>query len=227
MRLQTIKLEYAINIGNYQTMRIGAEWSASENGMLEQEMLAADRELNATIGAVLAQNNFPHPNFATIPSGGVVPKDAKQGMPTGEQAKKIAESMNAETADLEEAAAVAAAEEQDDELLVLNAEKEGDKRDFVTLSTPTRMNAILKRLSAGVTVATVFEHFRFDDATLAILRAAIGGEKFILTFGTDAFNAMIKAVEAQKDIQEICKHVMLAGEKEVNVWNLALEMFNQ
>lgn len=61
MKLNTINLQVVINLGNYETMRLGAEWTPDENQTLDEAMAMADRELRDAAAKVLDERKNPQP----------------------------------------------------------------------------------------------------------------------------------------------------------------------
>lgn len=212
MRINTINLQIIRNLGNYETLRIGAEWTPDSNQTLADAMAAGMAELNATADMLTGKKNAPA--AAAAPAA---PQAAAKPEPKAEAA--------AQAAAAEQPAAKA--EPQPDALDGMNAEKEGDTREMLTLAKAAKFNNVLGRIAAGVEVAKTFDHFRYDHDTLAILRAAVNGTRVTLAFGDNAFTALIKAVEEQKDITNVCGFVQFADQNTANAWDLAVKMCNK
>lgn len=208
MRINTINLQIVRNLGNYETLRIGAEWTPDSNQTLADAMAAGMAELNATADMLTGKKSAP---AAAAPAA---PQAAKPE-PKAEAAAQAAEQPASK------------AEPKPDALDGMNAEKEGDTRELLTLAKAAKFNNLLGRIAAGVEVAKTFDHFRYDQDTLAILRAAVNGTRVTLAFGDDAFTALVKAVEEQKDITNVCGFVQFADQNTANAWDLAVKMCNK
>lgn len=230
MRINTINLQVVRNLGNYESLRLGAEWTPDSNQTLAEAMTAGLAELNETADILMCKKG-------SLAVGGIVPKDATPGLPKGEavvneeQAAKLRHEVEAaEKAAAEQAAQQAAQQEAvlpaPDALNALNMEREGDTREILTLATAKKFNNVLGRIAAGVEITKVFDHFRFGEDALAILRAAVNDTHVTLAFGDSAFAALIKAIETKKDITNICNYIYLADENATNAWNLAIQMCN-
>lgn len=214
MRINTINLQIVRNLGNYETLRIGAEWTPDSNQTLADAMAAGMAELNATADMLTGKKNAP----AAAPAP-AAPAAAAKPEPKAEAAAQSAAPAAEQPAEK--------AEPQPDELDGMNAEKEGDTREMLTLAKAAKFNNVLGRIAAGVEVAKTFDHFRYDQDTLAILRAAVNGTRVTLAFGDNAFTALVKAVEEQKDITNVCGFVQFADQNTANAWDLAVKMCNK
>lgn len=206
MRINTINIQIVKNLGNYETLRIGAEWTPDSNQTINEAMAAGMAELNATADMLIGKKN------AAPAAPAATAAQAAQAAPSAPSAPS--------------APAAPAAEAEPDALDKLNMEKDGDKRELITLSQPTKFNKTLSRMAAGIAVKKVCEHFRFDKDTLAIVRAMLDGKRVTLSFTDDAFAALVAAVEKQKDIAKICEYIQFADEQTASTWQLALNMCN-
>lgn len=225
MRTNTINLQIVRNLGNYESIRIGAEWTPDSNQTLAEAMAAGLAELNDAADILMGKKE-PTPEQ----------KRAEYAKKGGEVIQKLLESQHnagqeaaangANEEQTEQAEQTEQEEKQPDQLDQLNMQRENDQRELLTLATAKKFNGILGRLAAGVEIGKVFEHFRFGEDALAILRAATKGERVTLAFGDAAFEALIKAIEAKKDIANICNYILLADENTANAWNLAIKMCN-
>ena len=222
MRTNTINLQIVRNLGNYESLRIGAEWTPDSNQTLAEAMAAGLAELNDAADILMGKKE-PTPEQKRA-------EDAKKG---GEAVQEFLERQfnagqeaAANGANEEQAEQTEQEEKQTDQLDQLNMQRENDQRELLTLATAKKFNGILGRLAAGVELGKVFEPFRFGEDALAIMRAATKGERLKLAFGDPAFEALIKAIEAKKDITNICNYILLADENTANAWNLAIKMCN-
>ena len=214
MRLNIINLQIVKNLGNYESLRIGAEWTPDSNQTIDEAMAAGMAELNAAADILLGKKK---PELAPAPE-----KPAEAAAPANDAQKEVEEKQTKAAA----AAAAAAPEPEPDALDKLNAEREDDKRELVTLQQPSKFNKTLGRIAAGISLEKVFEHFRFDADTLAIIRAMHEGERVTLAFGDKAFEALVKAVEQKKDIAKICEYLQFADQQTSEAWDLAIKMCN-
>ena len=212
MRLNIINLQIVKNIGNFETIRIGAEWTPDSNQTIDEAMAAGMAELNAAADILLGKEN---PAQAPEPE-----KPAEAASPANDAQKEVEEKQT------KAAAAAAAAAPEPDALDKLNAEREDDKRELVTLQQPSKFNKTLGRIAAGISLEKVFEHFRFDADTLAIIRAMQEGKRVTLAFGDKAFEALVKAVEQKKEIAKICEYLQFADKQTSEAWDLAIKMCN-
>lgn len=201
MRLNTINLQIVKNLGNYETLRIGAEWTPDSNQTLVEAMAKGMEELNATADMLTGKKSAP----AQAAHAEKKPEPKPEPQPSAAPEKK---------------------EDEPDALDMLNAGTEGDGRELVTLAQPSKFNKTLGRIMAGVSIEKVCEHFKFDPDTLAIIRAYLEKNRVTLAFGDPAFELLIKAVEAQKDIANICNYIQFADQNTANAWQLALNLCN-
>lgn len=219
MRINTINLQIVRNFGNYETLRIGAEWTPDSNQTLADAMAAGMAELNATADMLTGKKTAP----AAKPANDPIAQAIAEG-DAGKAAKELDKALTEKPAAEQPAEK---AELQPDALDGMNAEKEGDTREMLTLAKAAKFNNVLGRIAAGVEVAKTFDHFRYDQDTLAILRAAVNGTRVTLAFGDNAFTALVKAVEEQKDITNVCGFVQFADQNTSNAWDLVVKMCNK
>ena len=212
MRLNIINLQIVKNIGNFESLRIGAEWTPDSNQSIDDAMAEGMAELKAAADILLGKKN---PAQAPSPE-----KPAETAAPANDAQKEVEEKQ------AKASAAAAAAAPEPDALDKLNAEREDDKRELVTLQQPSKFNKTLGRIAAGISLEKVFEHFRFDADTLAIIRAMQEGKRVTLAFGDKAFEALVKAVEQKKEIAKICEYLQFADNQTSEAWDLAIKMCN-
>lgn len=201
MRLNTINLQIVKNLGNYETLRIGAEWTPDSNESIAEAMAKGMEELNATADMLIGKKSAQ----AQAAPAEKKPEPKPEPQPSAAPEKK---------------------EDEPDALDMLNAGTDGDGRELVTLAQPSKFNKTLGRIMAGVSIEKVCEHFKFDPDTLAIIRAYLEKNRVTLAFGDPAFELLIKAVEAQKDIANICNYIQFADQNTANAWQLALNLCN-
>lgn len=211
MRINTINLQIVRNLGNYETLRIGAEWTPDSNQTLAEAMAAGMAELNETADILTGKKAAQ----AAVQSNNPVAQAVAEG-----NSEKVAKELDKALTEQQAPGFVDALDE-------MNDEKEGDAREVVTLAKAAKFNNVLGRLAAGVDVETIFKYYRFDEDTLAIFRAAIDGQRVTLTFGDKAFEQLIKAIEGQKNISNICGFIQFADQNTANAWELAIKMCNK
>lgn len=125
MRTNTINLQLVFNLGNYETMRIGAEFTPDSTQDFTSAMKEADKMLREAAAAIMNKQTEP----------GQVTEQPKVEQP----AKETAETPDANKIEKEQ--------EDTRELLTFNSKK---------------FAQVVKRIEAGVPLATVEQHFRFD-----------------------------------------------------------------
>lgn len=211
MRVNTINLQIVRNLGNFESIRIGAEWTPDSNQTLADAMAAGMAELNATADMLTGKKNAPA--AAAAPAA---PAAAAKPEPKAEAAAQAAAPAAEQPA--------AKAESQPDAFESMNAERENDTREMLTLANAKKFNSVIGRIMAGVDIVKVCDYFRFDADALAIIRAAKTNTRVTLAFGDPAFSALIKAIEEQKDITNICNCIQLADQNASNAWELACKM---
>lgn len=122
MRTNTINLQLVFNLGNYETMRIGAEFTPDSTQDFTSAMKEADKMLREAAAAI--RNKQAEPERVTEQS-------------KVEQPAKVVEP----------------------------AKEPEDTRELLTFNSK-KFAQVVKRIEAGVPLATVEQHFRFDkDAT--------------------------------------------------------------
>lgn len=126
MRTNTINLQLVFNLGNYETMRIGAEFTPDSTQDFTSAMKEADKMLREAAAAIM--NKQTEPEQVTEQPAKVV-----------EQAKEPEETPDA------------------------NKIEKGpdDTRELLTFNSK-KFAQVVKRIEAGVPLATVEQHFRFD-----------------------------------------------------------------
>lgn len=142
MRVNTINLQMVINLGNYETLRVGAEWTPDSNQTMEEAMLAADKELRESASALLQAR-------------GGVEKTAPVQQPAAPANVAPAAQNEPEKKD----AAAAPAPEAKTETPAADPK---DDRELLTFENP-KLQKVIKRIEAGVSLDTVAQYYRFDD----------------------------------------------------------------
>lgn len=85
MRVNTINIQIVRNLGNYETLRIGAEWTPDGNQTLTDAMQQGMAELNACADALIKAKAQPAPAApaATVPAAPAAPAETQK--PNDEQ----------------------------------------------------------------------------------------------------------------------------------------------
>ena len=75
MRINTINIQIVRNLGNYETLRIGAEWTPDGNQTLTDAMQQGMAELNECVDALIKAKAQPAPaaTAATAPAAPAAP----------------------------------------------------------------------------------------------------------------------------------------------------------
>lgn len=204
MKLNTINLQVVRSLGNYESLRIGAEWTPDSNQTIEDAAREGMAELNAAADAILGKVPAPAPEQKNNP----VAQAAAEG-----NAEKLAKELdNALTQSPNP-------DEVPDILDQLNADREGESRDVITLDYCNKLNTIIGRLASGVAIEKVFEHYRFDSAALSILRASATGQHVAIAFGDQAIEKFAAAISNKKDITNIlcCVDLDENGKKAIDM----------
>lgn len=86
MRVNTINIQIVRNLGNYETLRIGAEWTPDGNQTLTDAMQQGMAELNACADALIKAKAQPAPTepaapAATEPAAPAAPEPAAPAAP--------------------------------------------------------------------------------------------------------------------------------------------------
>lgn len=131
MRTNTINLQLVFNLGNYETMRIGAEFTPDSTQDFTSAMKEADKMLREAAAAIMNKQAEPEQ----------VKEQSK-----GEQPVKVVEPAK-EPSETPDANKIEKEPEDTRELLTFNSKK---------------FAQVVKRIEAGVPLATVEQHFRFD-----------------------------------------------------------------
>ena len=135
MQMAKFTYEIVCNVGNYQSVRIGGEWSVTDTPTTEQ-VLNIDTELRQKVAEVVESRK------ASVPP-----------QPTTEQVETKTEQ------------ASATEEENKPETKPENkqAEKPVDNTLELVPSNSPKFQAILKKIQAGTPEETVRKYFRFDE----------------------------------------------------------------
>ena len=137
MQMQKFTYEIVCNIGNYQSVRIGGEWSVTDVPTTEQ-VLNIDAELRQKVAEVIESRKAAAPQ--------------PQPQPTTEQPQPQPQPQ-AETK----------AENKQEEEKPQQTEKQVDETLELVPSNSPKFQAILKKIQNGTPEETVRKYFRFDE----------------------------------------------------------------
>lgn len=169
MQMQKFTYEIVMNVGSYQSIRIGGEWSVTDAPTTEQ-VISIDTELRQKVAEVVesrkASASVPQPQPQPQPQ----PEEEKtenkpepQPQPTTEQAETKTENKP--------------------------EPKQVDASLELVPSNSPKFQAILKKIQAGTPEETVRKYFRFDER----------GEQVIAVAYSDLIQEHGKPVEDLKD----------------------------
>ena len=134
MQMQKFTYELVMNVGNYQSIRIGGEWSVFEAPTTEQ-VIVIDSELLQKVAEVVESRK------ASVPQPQPQPETkTEQASATEEEKKPITEQPETK-----------------------QEEKPVDTSLELVPSNSPKFQAILKKIQAGTPEETVRKYFRFDE----------------------------------------------------------------
>ena len=183
MQMQKFNYEIVMNVGNYQSIRIGGEWSVTETPTTEQ-VIKIDTELRQKVAEVVESRK-------AVPAQ---PQPQQQQQPTTEQPQP--ENKQAETKT-----------EEEKKPEPKQAEKPVDNTLELVPSNSPKFQAILKKIQNGTPEEVVRKYFRFDERGEKIL--AVAYSDLIQEHGTpvedlkDKLPKKDKPKEQNKDLPKI------------------------
>ena len=133
MQMQKFTYEIVLNVGNYQSIRIGGEWSVTDTPSTEQ-VIAIDSELRQKVAEVVESR-----------------KAVPQPQPQPEQPEQPENKENKPE------------NKQEENKPQPQAEKPVDTSLELVPSNSPKFQAILKKIQAGTPEETVRKYFRFDE----------------------------------------------------------------
>lgn len=151
MRANTINLQIVVNLGNYETIRLGAEWTPSDNQPLADAFAQAQEELKDAARIMIAQRN--NPTAAEKAAEEQAAAEARTAAEKAAAERAMEEKAAAEKTESEQAAAAEKAAEKD--------YKKEDTRELLPADS-RKFAKVIKRLEAGVDYRTICQYFRFD-----------------------------------------------------------------
>lgn len=206
MKTNTINLQYCVNLGQYNTMRIGAEFTPDEKQTFADAMHEADTMLCEQIAAMCEQMRVEIPTCYNRTKPSQSRKEIEQAVAAADGTKS--------------------ANEISDVLVkynIIHASYNPAPRELVTMEQPRKLNTIVKRMQGGVTVDKVFDHYRFDDDALALINAQYTNTPIEVDGLSKMYEALLNAARAGKDIAELLALVRF-DEKTMATWKLAINL---
>ena len=137
MQMQKFNYEIVCNIGNYQSIRIGGEWSVTENPTTEQ-VVKIDSELRQKVAEVVESRK------ASVPQAETKTENKMENKPETKPENKPENK-------------------QEENKPQPQAEKPVDTSLELVPSNSPKFQAILKKIQAGTPEETVRKYFRFDE----------------------------------------------------------------
>ena len=166
MRINTINIQIVRNLGNYETLRIGAEWTPDGNQTLTDAMQQGMAELNECADALIKAKAQPAPaaTAATAPAAPVSTAPAATAAPAETQ------KPDDEQFDYEFCKEWQLTPEIVAQLKNPNA-PDGTKKMVVGMDSKN-LQKTCKRLEAGVELTKALEWIAPDDKAFAVLALA-------------------------------------------------------
>ena len=146
MKMNKFTYEIVVNVGSYQSIRIGGEWSVTEAPTTEQ-VLNIDAELRQKVAEVVESRK---------------PASAPQPQPQPKEEEKMENKENKSENKSENKPEPKQAEKPVDNTLEL---------ELVPSNSP-KFQAILKKIQSGTPEEVVRKYFRFDDRGEQIIAVA-------------------------------------------------------
>ena len=136
MKIEKYTYEIVVNVGNYQSIRIGGEWSVTDTPTSEQ-VISIDAELRQKVAEVIESRkaSVPQPQPEQPEN-----KENKENKPENKSENK-----------------------QEENKPQPQAEKPVDTSLELVPSNSPKFQAILKKIQAGTPEETVRKYFRFDE----------------------------------------------------------------
>ena len=142
IKMNKFTYEIVVNVGNYQSIRIGGEWSVTETPTTEQ-VISIDAELRQKVAEVIESRKAPQPQQQQ--------QQQQQQQPENKENKPENKPEQAETK---------------------TEEKPVDTSLELVPSNSPKFQAILKKIQNGTPEEVVRKYFRFDEKGEKILAVA-------------------------------------------------------
>ena len=143
LKMEKFTYEIVVNVGSYQSVRIGGEWSVTDTPTSEQ-VIKIDTELRQKVAEVVESRKAPQP----------------QPQPTTEQAENKSETKQETKTETK----------QEDK--PQQAEKPVDNTLELVPSNSPKFQAILKKIQNGTPEEVVRKYFRFDEKGEQVIAVA-------------------------------------------------------
>ena len=149
LEMDKFTYEIVMNVGNYQSIRIGGEWSVTDAPSTDQ-VLNIDTELRQKVAEVIESRK------ASVPQPQPETKTEDKPQPQPQAETKTENKENKPTTEPEPK----------------QAEKPVDTSLELVPSNSPKFQAILKKIQAGTPEETVRKYFRFDDRGEQVIAVA-------------------------------------------------------
>lgn len=143
MQLQKFAYEIVINVGSYQSIRIGGEWSVADAPSTDQ-VIKIDAELRQKVAEVIESRKASASASASVP----------QSQPQPQAETKTEQAPTTEQAEPKQ------------------SEKPVDASLELVPSNSPKFQAILKKIQNGTPEETVRKYFRFDEKGEQVIAVA-------------------------------------------------------
>ena len=140
MQIEKFTYEIVVNVGNYQSVRIGGEWSVTDTPTSEQ-VISIDAELRQKVAEVI---------------------ESRKAVPQAET-KTETKTENKSENKQENKSENKSENKQEENKPQPQAEKPVDNTLELVPSNSPKFQAILKKIQAGTPEETVRKYFRFDE----------------------------------------------------------------
>lgn len=143
MELKTINVQVVLNLGNYQSLRIGGEWSAEAGLTFEEMSKRCYEELKKGASAIMEQQQQPK-------------EQQQQEETTSEKPEKEAEQRQPEQRPTEQR----------------QVEQQKTGKEKLTMENTKIVQQIVRRIEQGVKLEKVLEYYEPDENVTKIFEAA-------------------------------------------------------
>ena len=177
MKIKKFTYEIVMNVGNYQSVRIGGEWSVTDTPTSEQ-VIGIDTELRQKVAEVVESRKASVPQ--TQPETKTETKQEEEKTETKQEEEKTENKPENKPKNKEN---------KQEENKPQEAEKPVDNTLELVPSNSPKFQAILKKIQAGTPEEVVRKYFRFDEK----------GEQVIAIAYSDLIKEGGKPIEDLKD----------------------------
>ena len=172
MRINTINIQIVRNLGNYETLRIGAEWTPDGNQTLTDAMQQGMAELNECVDALIKAKAQPAPaaTAATAPAAPAAPAAPVSTAPAATAAPAETQKPDDEQFDYEFCKEWQLTPEIVAQLKNPTA-PDGTQKMVVGIDSKN-LQKTCKRLEAGVELTKALEWIAPDEKAFAVMALA-------------------------------------------------------